>query len=231
MELRERPIKYKSFDGQVKDIDEKGIVIFYGAAFNNVDRSKEVELPDSYNKNLSENFGEIQHYLNHDKNLVPGVLKSITPDNYGLLCESHLLLETEQGKFVYEYYKKSAELGRNVRHSVGEITVKNYQKAGITYNTENFLVEVSTLTTFAMNPGAKTVSLKSMFEDYSIDELMKEEQFYNLLLNCQFKDFDLQKIENLKNHFTALIEKSRETTQDQKPQRINWNEVSNSIKF
>ena len=72
------------------------------------------------------------------------------------------------------------------------------------------LYELSTLTKKACMPLATTVDIKS-FDENTLDELLKEEVFYKSLLNCKFSDFDLKKMEEIKNHISALITSRKST--------------------
>jgi HK97 family phage prohead protease len=121
--LKDKPLEFKSFLEPVKEFDEKGIVTLYAAVFNSPDRLKDVILPNAFEKTISELGGEINHYINHDQNQVPGVIQELKADDYGLKVTSKLLIETERGKWTYEFYKASAEAGRLVRHSIGYLPV------------------------------------------------------------------------------------------------------------
>jgi len=197
----------------IKDVDEKGTVVFYGSAFNTPDRVKDIAVKGAYKKTIAESFKEIQHYKNHDSTLMPGVIKELSEDNYGLLAKSQLILGTQLGRETHEEYKAMAEAGKSMSHSIGYYPVKE-EPDGKGYNLlkEIALFEISTLTKRPAHPDALTVGIKS-FDDMDIEELVVEERFYKNLLNCSFKDAKLSNLELLKNHIDALIiKKSREIT-------------------
>lgn len=208
-----KQILYKSCLSEVKDIDEKGIVSFYGSIFNSPDRVNDVVDQGSYTKTISESFKEIQHYKNHDNTLMPGVIQELKQDNIGLLSRSKLILGTQLGKDTYEEYKAMAEAGKSMGHSIGYATIREEFRDGYNHLKEIKLFELSTLTKRAAHPDAISIDIKS-FENMSIDELIKEESFYTALLKCEFTDSKLENIELLKNHLISLIESRRKTAPD-----------------
>ena len=124
MKLKHRQPLYKSCLTQVKDIDEKGIVVFHASMFDTPDRVKDIVDPGAYTKTISENFREIQHYKNHDSTLMPGVLNELTEDSLGLKAVSQLMLKTQLGLETYEQYKAMAAAGKSMGHSIGYATVR-----------------------------------------------------------------------------------------------------------
>lgn len=206
--LKHKTPLFKSVITSVKDVDEKGTVSFYASVFNTADKVKDIVEKGAYKKTISESFTEIQHYKNHDSTLMPGVLRELKEDDYGLLAVSNLILKTQIGLETYEQYKAMAEAGKSMAHSIGYMPVRAEEKGEFTYLKEIYLFEVSSLTKRPAHPDALTVGIKS-FEDLELDELVKEEMFYTNLLNCKFTDAKLENLEKLKSHITALIEESR----------------------
>lgn len=211
VKVKFRDMLYKSCITQVKDIDEKGVVSFYGSILNTPDRVKDIVDPGAYTKTISENFSEIQHYKNHDSTLMPGVIQQngLEQDNYGLLTRSKLILSTQLGLETYEQYKAMAEAKKSMGHSIGYVPVRQQKSAdGFNHLKEIYLFEVSTLTKMAAHPDALTVGIKS-FEDLDFEALVKEEIFYTNLLNCKFTDAKLENIELIHKHLQSLIETMR----------------------
>jgi len=209
VKLKNRGLLYKSCLTQVKDIDEKGTVLFYASVFGTPDKVKDIVEKGAYKKTISEGFREIQHYKNHDPEKMPGVIQELKEDDYGLLVTSKLILKTQLGLETYEEYKAMAEAGKSMGHSIGYSTLRE-QMADDRYNhlKELALFETSTLTKRAAHADALTVGIKSL-EDLDFDELVKEEIFYTNLLSCKFTDAKLEQLELVKNHISALIEESR----------------------
>lgn len=206
--LKHRNPVYKSVMTLVKDIDEKGMVLFHASVFNTPDRVKDIVEFGAYKKTINENFKEIQHYKNHNSSLMPGVVHELSEDKYGLLVKSKLILGTQVGAETYEEYKAMAEAGKSMSHSIGYNPVREEQKGEFNHLKEIFLYEVSSLTNRPAHPDALTQGIKSL-KDMDFDELVKEEIFYTNLLNCKFTDTKLEKLEQIKNHITALIDESR----------------------
>jgi len=210
-------MNYKSFIAKVKDVSNTGIVTFYAAVFGNIDRYNEVCDKGCFSKTIKENFSEIMHYKNHWSEYMPGVIQELKEDNYGLLVTSKLILETVCGAETYAQYKAMAESGKSMPHSIGYIPVKQEQEDPTSpvspiHLKEVYLGEVSTLTRRPANPLATTVDVKS-FELLEFDELLKEQKYYELLLNSKFSDQTTEQLEKLKSKIQALItERSRETT-------------------
>jgi len=204
MKLKNREPQFKSCLTQVKDVDEKGIVTFYGSVFKSPDRVKDIVDPGAYTKTITENFKEIQHYKNHDSTLMPGVIQEIKEDDNGLLVRSKLILGTQLGKETYEEYRAMAESEKSMSHSIGYSPVREQKDdKGFNHLKEIFLFEVSTLTKRPAHPDALTVGIKSL------DELIKEEDFYEQLLKCDFPDAELEQLEKIKDKITALIKEAR----------------------
>ena len=206
--LKHRSPSYKSCLTEVKDIDEKGTVVFYASVFSTPDRVKDIVDMGAYRKTITENFKEIQHYKNHDSTLMPGVLTELSEEQKGLLAKSNLMLKTQLGMETYEQYKAMAAAGKSMSHSIGYLTVREEQKGEFNHLKEIMLFEVSSLTKRPAHPDALTVGVKE-FESMDFEELVKEEIFYTNLLNCKFADAKLENLEKVKNHVTALIDELR----------------------
>lgn len=209
LKLKHRQPLYKSCFTLVKDLDEQGMVSFYASVFNTPDRVKDIVEPSAYKKTIEENIKEIQHYKNHVVGPIPGIIRELSTDDYGLLAKSKLILGTQLGRETYEEYKAFAEAGKSMAHSIGYQPVRqNQEPDGYNHLKEIFLYEVSSLTVRAAHPDALTVDIKS-FTEMDIEELINEESFYKSLLNCRFAETKLESLELLKNHISALIETSR----------------------
>lgn len=209
VKVKFRDMLYKSCITQVKDIDEKGVVSFYGSILNTPDRVKDIVDPGAYTKTISENFSEIQHYKNHDSTLMPGVIFELKEDSTGLLAKSKLILNTELGRDTYEQYKAMAEAKKSMGHSIGYVPVRQQKSSdGFNHLKEVYLLELSTLTKMAAHPDALTLGIKS-FDELDYEELVKEETFYTNLLNCKFTDAKLENIELIHKHLQSLIETMR----------------------
>lgn len=222
MKVKDRELRYKATITKVEDFDEKGQVKFYASIFGNKDKAGDIVNKGAYNKTISENFKEIQHYKNHDNRLMPGVVIEAREDDKGLFVVSKLILGTQLGKETYEEYKAMAEAGKSMFHSIGYIPVIEEQKDEANYLKEIYLKEVSTLTAHPANSEALMVDIKS------------EVDYLNALLKADLSNASLEKIEEVKNKLQALIESKaamKALENRIEPPTISKQELLNIFKF
>jgi len=229
-----REMEYKACISEIKDIDEKGMVVFYPAVFRNKDLGGDTLMKGATTKTLQENFKNIRHFKHHDKNLMPGVIIEANEDEYGVLAKSKLILGTQIGRETHEEYKAMAEAGKSMDHSIGYFTIKSENDNSDPETIGRFLREIkimefSTLTAWGMNPLARTVDVKSL-ENLDFNQLITEQKYFNALLNCQFTDAKLEHIEQLKAHIESLIT-SRLNTGTLKNEPISASELIKNVKF
>ena len=228
-------IKYKALFSKVEDVSN-GTVKFLFAVHGNKDLYGHIGHKGMFQKSINENSGRIMHYKNHNPTIMPGVLIDIQDTDQGGIATSKLILDTKDGAETYAQYKAMAEAGKSMPHSYHFDFVKPTEDeafkafmSGKTVDlTEVKLHEVSTSTRRVVNPEATTISIKS-FEDIDFADLLTEERYYKALLNCEFKDTELEKLEAIHNRIKSLIEtRSRESTSnDNKP--IAWERISEAI--
>lgn len=196
---------YKSLKSTVKDIDtEKGIVIVGANAFNNEDAHKDISMPGSFKKTLSENFDRLKWHLNHDKKILLGVTLEAKETDTHLQTTGKFNLNKQVSKDVYEDYKLHAEYGKSMEHSIGVRAIKRdlIDKRKVS---EWFLGEWSTLTTWGANPNTPIFSVKS--EDVeSVAQLIDW-----LDLCCRKGNYSDEKGKEIENTITKL----RSLTQDE----------------
>jgi HK97 family phage prohead protease len=225
------PMEYKSALTRIEDVDEKGIVVFYPAVMNVKDLGSDTIKSGAFTKTIQENFANIQHYKNHNDNILIGALNELKEQGNYLRGVSKLMLKTFDGVNAYEQYKAMAEAGKTMKHSIGYATIKQLpDPEGGRFLKEIALYEVSTLTKFPMNPMAGTESVKSL-ENLDLNELLKEEKYFQLLLNCKFTDAKLAELEQFKNHIASLIESRSEKNTPEKPIVITGSEAIKLINF
>ena len=216
-----KKIEYKAAKTEIKDLDTKGVVVFYASIFGNKDHGNDIVERGAFAKTISENFENIRHYKHHDSRIMPGVLHELSEDSKGLLTKSHLIMDTQDGKETYYQYKAMLEAGKSMDHSIGYWVVKSekfneddpnkYERRLKELN----LMEVSTLTAWGMNPEARTVDVK---QTLSFDELLKEEIYLKGLLNCDFADMKLEQLELLLKNIQSLIaQRAGSSTRDGEP--------------
>ena len=111
----------KVFTGEVKELDEKGIVTFYFNAFDNVDSDNDMSRKGAFIKTMSDQKGRVKHFKNHNIYQTPGVIKELGEDSRGAWARSALIMSTTLGRETYEEYKA----GAITEHSFGYDVIKS----------------------------------------------------------------------------------------------------------
>ena len=213
-------MEYKSCQTEIKDLDENtGTVVFYGAVFGNEDLGGDTLMNGAATKTIRENFKNIRHFKHHNSTLMPGVIKEITEDSYGILVKSDLILSTQIGKETYEEYKAMASAKKSMDHSIGYSTIKFDEDRKDPNKLKRILREIklyefSTLTAWGMNPLAQTVSVKNL-EQLDFNLLLTEQKYFDQLLKCRFTDAKLEHIEQVKKHIDDIVLSRKQSTQPQ----------------
>ena len=228
-------MEYKSCQTEIKDLDENtGTVVFYGAVFGNEDLGGDTLMNGAATKTIRENFKNIRHFKHHNSTLMPGVIKEITEDSYGILVKSDLILSTQIGKETYEEYKAMASAKKSMDHSIGYSTIKFDEDRKDPNKLKRILREIklyefSTLTAWGMNPLAQTVSVKNL-EQLDFNLLLTEQKYFDQLLKCRFTDAKLEHIEQVKKHIDDIVLSRKQSTQ---PQRIvlKGSDLINNLNF
>jgi len=149
----------KSLIQDIKDIDEKGIVTFYFAAFGNKDSDGDITMRGAFVKTMNDNKARIKHVLNHRTDQVPGVPIEMGEDEKGAWMRSKLMLATALGKDVYEMYKAGAITEHSFRYDIVKAYRDRQQDAQIIQ--EYKLWEASSLTAWGANSVTPVISVKS----------------------------------------------------------------------
>ncbi|UOR07168.1 HK97 family phage prohead protease [Hymenobacter aerilatus] len=131
----------------LKDIDgRKGIVQFYGAAFNNVDSDGDVTMPGAFTKTFAENgptgANRIKHLRQHETRTIIGKPIELGQDTVGAVVSSQLALGSKDGDDALALYELDL-----FEHSFGYRIMKSHKdEAGIQYLTELAVSEFSAVT-------------------------------------------------------------------------------------
>lgn len=174
-------ILFKSSEAVIKDLDSnKGIVTVYINAFNNEDNDGDVSLEGSFKRTFKNNGHMIQHWLNHNRDLLIGVPIKLYEDKVGAIAVSQLNLNKQIGKDVFEDYKLFAEHGKTLQHSVRVAPVKyeTVVEGGRTIRKVSewhLHQEFSTVYGWGANQQTPLIDIKSMDEL----ELMMREGHYS----------------------------------------------------
>jgi HK97 family phage prohead protease len=198
--------EFIQFSYEVKDLTEKGVVTFYANAFNNKDSDDDISLPGSFKKTLRENGKKLRHFKNHDYRQMPGAIISAKEDDFGLLVESQLILDTQLGAETFAEYKALNAAGKQTEHSIGVNAIKYEmdEKSGIRSVSEWKLWEVSTLNGWGANPGALVQGIKSV-QEMTKEDMATEIIFLKALLNLPtYDELKLEQIERQLNYLSEL---------------------------
>lgn len=156
--------QYKTFNSEIKDVDEKGRVLVAANAIGNIDNDKDRSMDGSFNKTLKENFPRLKWFLNHDRTLLLGVPVEGKQNSGYLELLGQLNMKKELSRDTFEDYKLYAEYGRSLEHSIGVDALKYAQKGDIREVTEWKLWEYSTLTSWGANEDTPMLGIKSIKE-------------------------------------------------------------------
>ena len=228
-------MEYKSCQTEIKDLDENtGTVVFYAAVFGNEDLGGDTLMKGAASKTIRENFKNIRHFKHHNSSLMPGVIKEISEDGYGILVKSSLILSTQVGRETYEEYKAMASAQKSMDHSIGYKTIKfdedrNDPNMWKRILREVKLFEVSTLTAWGMNPLAQTVSVKNL-DEFDFNLILKEQKYFDQLLKCRFTDAKLEHIEQVKKHIDDIVLSRKQSTQPQQ-MVLKGSDLINNLNF
>ena len=167
----------RSFNLEIKAVQEDGFFSGYGAVFGNVDWYNDVILPGAFAKSL-EKWAEKNKMppvlWNHNDGEPIGVYTSIDEDSKGLFVEGRLLIDdVPRAKSTHALLKAGAIDGL----SIGYKTKKaNQQTNGIRELIELDLGEIS-IVTMPANEESLITSVKSKLEEGELPTLPEFEKF------------------------------------------------------
>ena len=167
----------KSFNLEIKAVQEDGFFSGYGAVFGNVDWYNDVILHGAFQKSLQrwEEKGKMPPVLwNHNDGEPIGVYTNIYEDEKGLFVEGRLLIDdVPRAKSTHALLKAGAIDGL----SIGYKTKKaNQQTNGIRELIELDLGEIS-IVTMPANEESLITSVKSKLEEGELPTLPEFEKF------------------------------------------------------
>lgn len=152
----------------LKDLDTKqNIVSFYYSSAGEKDRQGDiVEIGAHAGTKVDHN---LKHFKNHNKDLIPGVVKEVGVDGKGAFAVSQLMPSTV-GKDTLIEYEHGAITQHSFMFNVLEEKFSKELNANIIIKLKTW--EVSTLTAWGANEFTNTIGLKSL-EDEDVLEMMK----------------------------------------------------------
>lgn len=215
--------QYKNYGSQIKDLDDKGIVIVAANAIGNVDSDNDMSMDNSFDKTLSENFKRVKWFLNHDRNLLLGVPIEGKQSGKYLEMKGQLNLKKQIAKDTYEDYKLYAEHGKTLEHSIGVEAVKWEQQGDTRMVKEWKLWEYSTLTSWGANEDTPMLGIKSA------DSIIEAIDWLNVMLKKgNYSDEKFLQIEEKIISLKSLFNEPVVTTQVKEPSR-DWSSITTLI--
>ena len=181
---------------EIKDIDEKGIVIAYANVYDFEDSDGDISAKGSFTKTVNENFKRIRVLKDHNPRMTLGVpLEIKTDDPYGLLTTTQFNMEKELSRDMFTDIKLMVENGLNAELSIGYKIVSRGKSNRKVIN-EYDLKEYSFLSSWGANQLSTVQSVKNIKSHYGILELI--EKSYGL----DYSDTRLKQIEELLKSLT-----------------------------
>lgn len=177
-------MKFKSFDFDVKSVDEEGVFTGYGSVFGTVDGGGDIVAKGAFADSLAarvEKGRKLPILWQHDSREPIGVYESVKEDDHGLLMTGRLLInDVQRAKEAYALMKAGAVTGMSIGYSVDDDSFDS--KTRIRTLLKMGLHETS-LVTFPMHDDARVDSVKSklMAGDKptirEFEELLREKGF------------------------------------------------------
>ena len=167
----------KSFNLEIKAVQEDGFFSGYGAVFGNVDWYNDVILPGAFTASLAKWRAKNKMppvLWNHNDSEPIGVYTNIYEDEKGLYVEGKLLIDdVPRAKSTHALLKAGAIDGLSIGYSTKKA---NQQGNGVRELVEVELGEISIVTTPA-NEKSTVISVKSKLEEGELPSLPEFEKF------------------------------------------------------
>ncbi|WP_151976619.1 HK97 family phage prohead protease [Acinetobacter soli] len=168
----------KSFNLEIKAVQEDGFFSGYGAVFGNLDWYNDIILPGAFKETLAawQSKGKLPPVLwNHSANEPIGVYTKMVEDEKGLYVEGRLLInDVPRAKATHALLKAGAIDGM----SIGYKTIKSSynQETDVRELIQLDLGEVS-IVTMAANERSLVTSVKSKLDEGELPTLPEFEKF------------------------------------------------------
>jgi phage head maturation protease len=164
-------IETKDIVFELKDMDkQKRTAVIAHAAYNNIDRGKDVSRKGMFNKSWKENKSDISFYLNHNDEQAPGKIVDVFEDNDFAYTKAWLgthTLGNDTLIMMDEGIIKKSSFGYITEKS-NPLSIKGQMVRELK---EVAHIETSVLTKMPMNPLAGVVSVTKMFDSNDIEDL------------------------------------------------------------
>lgn len=174
-------MKYKSFDFDVKSVEDTGTFIGYGSVFGNVDGGGDVVQQGAFAESLAQRAAKgrkLPILWQHRSGEPIGVYEDVKEDSHGLLMTGRLLVnDVQRAREAHALLKAGAVTGLSIGYGVVEDAFDS--KTQVRHLKRLNLYETS-IVTFPMNDEARIGVVKSL------DHILKGGQIPTL---PEFEDF------------------------------------------
>ena len=214
---------YKSFEGNVKDVDSKqGIVSGYFSAFGMVDSDGDIMMPGAFKRSIQdwgpEAKGRVKHLLNHNPSQPLGKILELKEDSYGLFYRSQVGSHRLGQDFI-----KMVESDLIGEHSIGFRILREQKSAEANEIHEVMLYEGSSLTAWGANEYTPILGIKSSDNVIKMQEQIKS--FEKFIRNSDVTDETIELCLIKVRQLAQTIEKASSTKAvDETPMQQKNNE-------
>lgn len=174
-------MKFKSFDFDVKSVNDAGVFTGYGSVFGNVDEGRDIVMKGAFAESLAARSAKgrkLPILWQHRSGEPIGVYEDVKEDDHGLLMTGRLLIDdVQRAKEAHALMKAGAVTGMSIGYGVVDDAFD--AKAQVRYLKKLNLYETS-IVTFPMNDEARVGVVKSL------DHILKSGQMPTL---PEFEDF------------------------------------------
>ena len=206
---------------KANDLDEtKGIVTVAVNGIGVVDSQKDISMPGSFNKTLSENIARMKWCLNHDVTQLLGVPLEGEEKDGNLVMTGQLNLAKQIGRDTLEDYKLYAAAGRTLEHSIGVQAIKR-DKEDKRKVLEWKMWEYSTLTSWGSNPQTFLVGIKND----NPGDVRRNIEFIREALKMRYSDARLKEYEMRLDMLNKALEGAVIVTCPHCGQEFVWDEA------
>lgn len=180
-------MKFKSFDFDVKSVEESGLFTGYGSVFGNVDDGRDIVMKGAFGKSLAARAAKgrkLPILWQHRSGEPIGVYEDVKEDDHGLLMTGRLLVkDVQRAKEAHALMKAGAVTGMSIGYGVVDDAIDS--KAQVRYLKELNLYETS-IVTFPMNDEARVGVVKSMQDMLSRGDMPSQRKFEDFLRESGF---------------------------------------------
>lgn len=155
-------MKHKSFDFEVKSVDEAGTFTGYGSVFDLVDHGNEIVVKGAFAESLkarADKGRKLPILWQHKSSEPIGVFESVEEDEHGLKMTGRLLIaDVQQAKEAYALMKAGAVTGMSIGYNVLDDATDSKSRVRSLIKLD---LQETSIVTFPMNDAARIDAVKT----------------------------------------------------------------------